>query len=250
MWRITAGVAFLLLLATPATPDHPPASRASEFTFARVSCSYRDYLKYWPTYWPDNPPWHHDYPYSDRFITGMLQELTSIDATSYRIVAMDSPEIFKYPFLYLSEPGFMVLTDAEIANLGEYIRRGGFIMADDFRTGVYLGGPDELEVLRNYLERAVPEYKFVRLDIHNPIFHSFYDIDTLDMKPPYGGEVKEFVPEFWGLVDEKGRVRLIADYNNDLSEFWKWVDQGKMEFHPAARAVELGVNYVTYAMSH
>jgi hypothetical protein len=43
---------------------------------------------------------------------------------------------------------------------------------------------------------------------------------------------------------------LIADYNNDISEFWKWVDQGKMEFHPAVRSVELGVNYVMYAMSH
>jgi hypothetical protein len=251
MRRILSGAIILAVLATPARPDHP-APHMTEFTFARVACSYREYRMYWPDYWPDNPPWHHDYPYSDEFITGMLQELTSLDVTpnSYQIVNMDSPDIFKYPFLYLSEPGFMTLTDRETANLGEYIRRGGFIMADDFRTGAYLGGPDELEVLRHYLKLAVPEYRLVQLDIHNPIFHSFYDIDTLDMKPPYGEDVKGFVPEFWGLADETGRLHLIADYNNDISEFWKWVDQGKMEFHPAVRSVQLGVNYVMYAMSH
>jgi hypothetical protein len=70
------------------------------------------------------------------------------------------------------------------------------------------------------------------------------------MKPPYGVDVKGFVPEFWGLEDRSGRLHLIADYNNDISEFWKWVDQGKMEFHPAVRSVELGVNYVMYAMSY
>ena len=46
---------------------------------------------------------------------------------------LDSPEIFKYPFLYFSEPGFMDLTDEEVKNLREYFNRGGFAMFDDFR---------------------------------------------------------------------------------------------------------------------
>src|SRR5207245_4350292 len=122
------------------------------------------------------------------------------DPVSYDIVVLDCRVVFKYPFLYLSEPGFMVLNDKEIANLGEYIRRGGFIMADDFRTGAYLHGPDELEVLRYYLKRALPDRELVRLDIAHPIFHTFYDIDTLNLTPPYGA----FVPEFWGMSDEHG----------------------------------------------
>src|ERR1019366_3331195 len=190
-----------------------------------------DSWKYWPDYYPNNPPWHHDYPYSDEFITGIIHELTGIHETSasYQIVDLESNDIFKYPFLYMSEPGFMILNDKEIKNLGEYIRRGGFIMADDFRLGAYLRGPEELEVLRHYLKLAVPEYNLVRLDISNPIFHTFYDITTLDMKPPYSEDFPGFVPQFWGLEDEKGRIHMICDYNNDIGEFWKWVDQGKME---------------------
>ena len=46
------------------------------------------------------------------------------------------------------------------------------------------------------------------------------------------------------------KAELIANYNNDLGEFWEWVDKGEMPFRPAMRSVQLGVNYFVYAMSH
>ena len=241
MRKLLAILVFLAALAGRAVPDAPP--KDSEFVFARVQFTEREYRMYWL-----EEPWHHDYPFSDTFFLSMLHEATGIHVTpdSYKIVQLASPEIFKYPFLYISEPGFMELTTKEIANLGEYIRRGGFIMADDFRTAGYLRGPEELNILRYYLKRAVPERELVRLDISHPIFNSFYKIDTLKMKPPYG----DFTPEFWGLSDEHGNLQLIANYNNDLGEFWEWVDKGEMPFHPAVRSVQLGINYLIYAMSH
>ena len=105
-----------------------------------------------------------------------------------------------------------------------------------------------------YLKRALPERELVRLDIRSPIFHTFYDIDTLQMDPPYGREpgreTPGFIPQFWGMSDERGNIQLIANYNNDIGEFWKWVDMGKMPFRPAKRSVELGIDYIIYAMSH
>src|SRR5437867_6141741 len=59
---------------------------------------------------------------------------------------------------------------------------------------------------------ALPIWDLVRLDVTHPIFHSFYDLDTLNLTPPYG----QFVPEFWGMSDEHGRLQVIANYNNDL----------------------------------
>ena len=140
----------------------------------------------------------------------------------------------------------MVLNEKEISNLGEYIRRGGFIMADDFRTGAYLGGRDELEVLRYYLKRAVPERELTRLDLSHPIFHTFFDIDTLDMTPPYGN----FVPQFWGMSDEHGKLQLIANYNNDIGDFWKYLDMGDKPLDESTRAIRLTINYIFYAMTH
>ena len=161
-------LAIVLALAGPAVSDQQPAD--SEFVFARLQCGQREYRMYW-----NEAPWHHDYPFSDEFFSGMLHEATGIHTTSdsYKVVQLSSPDIFKYPFLYLSEPGFLELSHKEISNLGEYIRRGGFIMADDFRTASFLRGPEELDVLRYYLKKAAPERELMPLDVSHPIFHSF-----------------------------------------------------------------------------
>jgi len=129
---------------------------------------------------------------------------------------------------------------------GEYIRRGGFIMADDFRQAGYISNVNEIDVLRYYLKLAVPERKLERLDITHPIFHSFYDIDNLDMKAPYGN----FEPQFWGMSDEDGRLQLIANYNNDIGDFWKYLDQGDMPLKESARSIRMGIDYVMYALTH
>src|SRR5262245_29255868 len=96
------------LLVTPAMPNWPETR--PEFVFARPAVSSRDWVQYWQDYvLQDRPPWKHDYPMSDELIEGLLHELTGIRVArnSYKIVRLDKDEIFKYPFLYLSEPGFL-----------------------------------------------------------------------------------------------------------------------------------------------
>lgn len=247
MKRFLLVLVLLVALVPPAISDwYEPG--APEFVFARLECSNRllDAAQIWGPFYP--PPWKHDYPESDEFIIGLLHELTGIRVKpdSYKVVKLSSPEIFEYPFVYLSEPGFLTLNDKEIANLGEYIRRGGFIMADDFRTAAFLHGPEELEVLRYYLKRAVPERELVRLDISHPIFHSFFDVDTLKMKAPYG----DWTPEFWGMSDEHGRLQVIANYNNDIGDFWKYLDEGQKPLNESTRSIRIGIDYIVYAMSH
>src|SRR4051812_27383236 len=78
--------------------------------------------------------WGHDYPVAEEHILQIMSETTGLNTSrlSYRVVELSSPEIFKYPFAYISEPGEMLLSEKEIENLREYIERGGFIMVDDF----------------------------------------------------------------------------------------------------------------------
>ena len=246
MKRLLISLVLVALLASPAVSNW--SELTPEFVFARLAVTNREYWQYWPMDWPHSPPWKHDYPESDEFFIGLVHELSGVRVRpdSYKIVELSSDEIFEYPFLYLSEPGFMVLNNKEIQNLGEYIRRGGFIFADDFRTAAYLGGPEELDVLRSYLKRALPERELVRLDLTHPIFHSFFEIHTLKMTPPYGA----FEPQFWGLSDEKGRLQLIANYNNDIGDFWKYLDEGKKPLQDSTTSIRLGINYLIYALSH
>src|SRR5262245_23581094 len=55
--------------------------------------------------------WGHDYPVAEEHILQIMSETTGINTNrmSYRVVELSSPEIFKYPFAYVSEPGEMDL---------------------------------------------------------------------------------------------------------------------------------------------
>src|SRR6185436_21042410 len=55
----------------------------------------------------DGDGWSHDFPTAEEHILQIMKEVSLIDTTrlSYKIVDLASPEIFKYPFAYISHPG-------------------------------------------------------------------------------------------------------------------------------------------------
>ncbi|PYS28303.1 MAG: hypothetical protein DMG11_13155 [Acidobacteria bacterium] len=240
MKKLLALVAVVGLFSTQAVSD-VPANTNSEFIFARVqfNMAMRPGM-----YIYREAPWHHDYPNSEDLFLTMLKEATGIhtDTESYKIVQLDSQEIFRYPFLYFSEPGYMDLTDMELTNLREYFNRGGFAMFDDFRGRA-------LQNLQYQMKRVFPEREMFKLDLSNPVWKTFYDIDSLEMPPPYMNN-DSGTPTFWGMKDDKGHLILIANADNDFGEFWEWVDRGEMPFRPAAQSVRFGINYLVYAMTH
>src|SRR5262245_32732286 len=79
-------------------------------------------------------PWSHDYPEGERHFMKILDELTTIGPHTQEtsILGFDDPEIFKYPVSYMAEPGFLRLSEAEIAGFTAYLKKGGFVIFDDF----------------------------------------------------------------------------------------------------------------------
>jgi Domain of unknown function (DUF4159) len=222
----------------------------SEFVYARIR--YHLTFDAWQV---REVPWHHDYPYSDETFPTVLGEVTNIktDPTSFQIVDIDSPDLFKYPFAYLCEPGYLELNAKDVVNLRNYLDRGGFILVDDFRTADTSqgrGGPkDDIANFRLQMKKVYPDRDFVRLDLSDPIFSTFYKIDSLDMKAPYVFPGQHPV-EFLGLRDNHGNLQMVLNNNNDISEFWEWLDEGQMSMHDAATSFHFGINYVVYAMTH
>lgn len=248
MKKLLVLAAFLVVSASQAISDVPDKT-GSEFVFARVQFNMDagwilDYRE---------APWHHDYPFSEDLLLTMISELTGIHTTrqSFQVVQLDSPEIFKYPWVYISEPGYMNLTPKETANFREYLNRGGFVICDDFR------GRD-LDRLRLEMKKVFPDRELVRLDVSHEVFHSFYDLKSLEMEPPYGKVRGVFVdsrylgegPQFWGMSDDSGRLMMVANRNNDLGEFMEDIDHGDEPLKDAALAVRLMINYLVYGMTH
>jgi hypothetical protein len=211
--------------------DPPP----TEFVAARWHFGTNGYI--------GHRGWSHNYPQSDRNLNEFLARATRLDVevASYRIVELGSEEVFDYPFAYVSEPGEMELTDQEVANLREYVARGGFILMDDF------DGPVQWSQMRSQVKRAFPDGEFVPLTVDHPVFRAYAPLDRFDDMAEHmpGGSITYF-----GLFDATGNLAVLAGLNNDLANFWEWYDDGSLPLKPATDAFRLGTNAVLYALTH
>jgi hypothetical protein len=191
------------------------------------------------------PPWAHDYPTADTHMMKILNELSLVRPRmdGSNILALDDPELFKYPIAYMSEPGFWSMDEEEVKGLRAYLSKGGFIMFDDFR------GRD-WDNLQDQMRLVFPLGQWVELDASHPIFHSFFEInDPHTMTPPYGG----MPPAFYAMFennDRNGRLMAMANVNNDLGEYWEFSDTGYAPVDLSNEAYKFGVNYFIYAMTH
>jgi hypothetical protein len=212
--------------------NEPPAT---EFVFARL---HYGTFSFW-----GGDGWAHDYPAAEQHINQIMGEATglNVERMSYRIVEMGSPEIFQYPFSYISEAGEMRLTEQEVVNLREYLNRGGFIMVDDF------DGADQLENLRRNLLRVFPEREMFPLTIQHSIFNTFYALDPTNLPSPYNFGDN---PMFYGYPDGRGNISMIICHDNDIGDFWEWIDQPRFPLEPSSESLRFGINFVVYAMSH
>ncbi len=193
--------------------------------------------------------WNHDWPRADRNFSKILGELTAIRARQDggNVLSVGDPEIFKYPVAYLVEPGFMTLTDEEAENLRAYLRKGGFLIVDDFADN-FAQGP-QWDNFERHMRMVLPQGRFVRLDGSHPIFDAFFKIETLDHRHPYFG-----VPSaYYGLFEDNDpsqRLMIIVNYNNDIGESWEFSETGFFPVDVTNTAYKLGVNYVMYGMTH
>ena len=53
-----------------------------------------------------------------------------------------------------------------------------------------------------------------------------------------------------GIFDEKGRLMVVVNANTDLGDAWEWFEQPQYPLEYSSYAVQMGVNFVIYAMSH
>lgn len=212
------------------------------FTFVRIK--YRGVSHFTD----EGPGWSHDYPRADVHLMKLMRELTSLHPfveqgaiQGGNVLAMDDPEIFKFPVAYLSEPGGWSPGDAEITGLRNYLLKGGFLIVDDF-------GRSDIYRLNEILQRALPKAQLVRLDASHPIFDSFFKIGLDVITDTYYGE-----PAYLGVFqdnDPKKRLIAIVNYNNDIGEYWEFSDMGFNPVPITNEAYKLGINYLVYALTH
>jgi len=200
--------------------------------------------------WKD---WQTDYPKADRQFLVVLKRLATLDAYEREFaIRLDAAELRTHPFLYASEAGQMQLTEAEVAGLRQYLLAGGFLVVDDF------WGSQEWRAFETQMKRVLPEYRIVDLPLDHPLFHAFYDIEEIVQVPNVGqgvagGPTHEqdgYIPRVRGIMDEAGRLLVVANWNTDMADAWEWAENPQYPLKYSTFAYQMGVNLIVYSMSH
>jgi hypothetical protein len=189
--------------------------------------------------------WAHDYPQADQHLPRLLEDITALDPQLdvSNVFVLDDPEVFNNPIIYVSEPGFWRIRDSEAVNLRQYLLKGGFIIFDDFE------GPQHWNNMAAQMARAVPELRWVEIDVSHPIFHSFFELQSIDAPHPS----VRVTPAYYAMYldnDPNKRMVALANHNSDLAEYWEWSATGMFPVDFTSEAYKLGINYIIYAMTH
>ena len=77
--------------------------------------------------------WETDFPQGDDNLSHRLTQLTRIKVSPIGASRfLTAPDLGDFPMLFMSDPGYMVLSRQEIAALRRYLASGGFLWVDDF----------------------------------------------------------------------------------------------------------------------
>ena len=158
-------------------------------------------------------------------------------AISEDVVEIGSPDLFLYPYVYMTGHGNVVFNRAQAENLRSYLTSGGFLHIDDNY------GLDQF--VRIEMKKVFPELEFVEIPFDHPIYHQKFDfeeglpkIHQHDGKPPKG----------YGLIYEK-RLVCFYSFESDLGNGWE--DQSVYNDPQAIRieALKMGANIISYAFT-
>lgn len=228
--------------------------RFDRFTFARVR--YSGLRGDWS--------WHVDYPESDLNFSLRLAELTTIEINRdeqgnilHAVVGLTEERMFDYPYLYMVEVGYLMLSDPEAQRLREYLLRGGFLLVDDF------WGPSEWANWEFEIRKVFPDeaaFPIVDIPLDHEIFHLVFQLDEIPQVPSinafmrYGGSSDRpgLDPHIRGIFDPNGRLMVVMNHNSDLGDGWERETENFEYFqqYSVGKAYPLGINILVYALTH
>ncbi len=155
-------------------------------------------------------------------------------------------DLTAYPFLFMHGERPPELSDAECANLREYLLRGGFLLAEDCVIGSNTMGANNrndhfFRRMAEYdLARILPGARLRRLPNDHPVFHMVFDM-------PAGLPHMQGTPHGLHGLEHEGRIVALLS-PSDIHCGWtagdRWFGAGKTR-----EALRMGANFYTYAMT-
>jgi hypothetical protein len=198
-------------------------------------------------------PWYIDAPAAEQNLSRRVKTATAIQVEDPIVLPMDDPRLFEYPWVYLVEPGFLKMHDADVAIFREFLLRGGTAYFDDFH------GPIEWDNAVREMKRVFPDREIVEIPKDHPVFSCFYKLDGYPQVAGLGSflagrtwEKGGFVAHLRTILDDNGRPMVFINWNTDMGDGWEW---SNAEDYPGyikytALAYRMAINEIVYALTH
>ncbi|PYP79162.1 MAG: twin-arginine translocation pathway signal [Gemmatimonadetes bacterium] len=159
------------------------------------------------------------------------------------IVPLSSPDLMRYPLVYLTGHLPVRLSDAERRSLARYLDRGGMLFVDDHNHDV--DGQFHKTVTDEIRRAAGP---LVELPNTHPLYTTFFHFD--DGPPTTSQELNgwgdNLVHRHLMAVVRGGRIVVLYS-NKDYSSEWGYHPENKRFL--SVDNTRLGVNIVVYALT-
>jgi hypothetical protein len=230
----------------------------SEFTFCR--------LAYRQAYDGDGGGWGVDYPRADMNLPLRLSELTKTPVNfdeshepNHVVIQATEAELFKCPFVMMSEFGGALITPEEAAALRGYLQKGGFLWVDD-AWGDY-AWQHWVQELRKVLPEA--GYPIFEVPLNHSILHSLFDSNRVPQIPAIGNAGRNGrTDERWNdptddvaymraVADDKGRIMVLMTHNTDFGDAYERESDDPTYFYRfSVEGYAVGINVLLYAMTH
>lgn len=164
---------------------------------------------------------------------------------SRREVTPESAELFDYPFLYFTGMYNFEFSPAQVENLREYFRRGGFMLVDASQGRLRFDA-----AFRREMAKLFPDNKLQKIPRDHPLFTSgLVRIQKIRYMPMVTLEQPGLEEPVLEAIFIKGRPAVIYS-KYDLATGWTAVNAPYCHGVQTADALSLGMNIVGYFLSH
>ena len=212
---------------------------------------------------PGGVGWSTDYPFGEINLLTRLSELTRTRVSrdgrgnlNYWVVQASDDQLFECPVLLGSDVGAVVLSNAEVQGLRQYLLKGGFLWVDDF------WGTPAWNQWVSQITRVLPEFPIVDVAPADPIRNAQFAIAEVKQVPSIftwggpGSDPRERGTDspranFRAIADAHGRIMVAMTHNTDIGDSMEREGEDPnyfAEFSPSGYA--LATNIVLYALTH
>jgi hypothetical protein len=230
----------------------------SDFTFCR--------LAYRPSSDGRGNGWGVDYPRADMNLPIRLSELTKTPVNfdeshepNHVVIQATEDELFKCPFVMMSEFGRAFITPEEATALRGYLQKGGFLWVDD------AWGDYAWQHWVQELRKVLPENTHPIFDVplNHSILHTLFDSNRIPQIPAIGNAGRNGrTDELWNdptddvaymraVADDKGRIMVLMTHNTDFGDAYeREADDPTYFYRFSVEGYAIGINVLLYAMTH